>query len=315
MEAYRSSFKTSREGLDHDLVPMRLWRKAKKLGTWDPADIDFTQDRADWRSLSDREQELLTRLTTEFQGGEESVTYDLLPLLSIMAQQGRIEEEMFLTSYLWEESKHVEGFDRFLGEVVQRDGDLEHHFNDAYRTIFFEELPRSMNRLRTDDSPEAIAEAAVTYQMVVEGVLAETGYESYYTILESNDLMPGMQTFIRNVQRDESRHVAYGVFLLSRLVAEHGDAIWDVIDTRLNELIPVATGIIEQSLSPYGDDVPFGVSMDHFIEFSLSQFQKRAQRIERARTQTIDEVLYGVSASGDGAPSDAGARSASLPDD
>lgn len=315
METYRSSFRTSSQGLDYDIVPMRLWRKAKSLGTWDPAEIDFSQDAADWAALAEDERDLLLRLTAQFAGGEESVTLDLLPMLMLVGEEGRIEEEMFLTSYLWEEAKHVEGFDRFLRTVAEVDGDLEHYFTPSYQQIFFEELPRSMNALTTDTSPTTVARAAVTYQMIVEGTLAETGYHAYYTVLEKRDILPGMQQFIRNVQRDESRHVGYGVFLLSRLVAEHGEEVWDVIDTRMQELIMLAIHHIQETLGGY-DPVPFGITPEDFVEFGMSQFQKRFARIETARDQTLEEVLYDgkkSSMSGDGAPQQAGTTSASLP--
>ena len=287
----RTSLKTTQSGLDHRLVPMRLWRKAKKLGTWDPADIDFSQDGPDFRSLSDPEQDLLLRLTAQFQAGEESVTYDLLPLLRTVAAEGRIEEEMFLTAYLWEEAKHVEGFDRFLREIVGTTEDLEFYFTDAYRQIFLTELPSSLDRLDEDTSPDAVAEAAVTYQMIVEGVLAETGYEAYYSVLQENGLMPGMQEFIQNVQRDESRHIGYGVFLLSRLVAEHGDPVWEAIERRMNQLITLAIDHIQETLGEY-DPIPFGLTVEQFVEHGMGQFQKRIQRIERARDQTLAEILY-----------------------
>lgn len=293
MKTTRASFKTTAQGLDPRLYPMRLWQKAKKLGTWDPQAIDFSEDIADWRRLTHDEQDMLLRLTAQFQGGEESVTHDLLPLLQVIAQEGRLEEEMFLTSYLWEEAKHVEGFHRFLNEVAGTAGGLEHYFTDAYRQIFFEELPGAMNHLRTDTSPKALAEASVTYQMIVEGVLAETGYEAYYTVLDANNLLPGMQTMVRQIQRDESRHVGYGVYLLSRLVAEHGDRAWTAIDRRMNALLPLVLQHIEQSLAPYGADIPFGISAEDFIEIGMSQFEKRFSRIERAREQTLDEVRYG----------------------
>lgn len=301
MQTYRSTFKSAGLGLDTQLYPMRLWHKAKKLGIWNPQDLDFTKDIQDWLTLTDREKDLLLRLTGQFQAGEESVTYDLLPLLLVMAEEGRIEEEMFLTSYLWEEAKHVEGFSRFLEEVTGTHGGLEHYYTEAYQAIFFEALPRAMNRLREDQTPETLAEAAVTYQMIVEGVLAETGYHAYYTMLERNDLMPGLREMVLNIQRDESRHIGYGVFLLSRLVAEHGEAVWQRIDRRMQELIPVAVQHIGQSLEPYGDDLPFGITVDEFIDFGMAQFQKRYARIERARRQTLEEVLYGRSAGGDGA--------------
>ena len=300
MEMYRSTFTSTRQGLDVRLYPMQLWQKAKKLGIWNPSAIDFTRDAEDWKRLDAREQDLLLRLTAQFQGGEESVCYDLLPLLLVTAEEGRVEEELFLTAYLWEEAKHVEGFDRFLKEVTGVQGDLEHYFSDAYREIFFEALPRSMNRLRHEPTPAALAEAAVTYQMITEGVLAETGYHAYYTVLRENDLMPGMQTLVQQIQQDEARHIAYGVYLLSRLVAEHGtdpsgrgQAVWPVIEAQMERLLPVALAHIEQSLAPYGADVPFGIQAQDFMAFGFGQFQKRYGRIEKARGQTLEEVLYG----------------------
>ena len=93
---------------------MRLYHKAKKLGIWDPQSIDFTQDILDWQHLKDTEKESLLQLTALFQAGEECVTLDLLPLVMVIAREGRLEEEMFLTTFLWEEAKHTEFFRRFL---------------------------------------------------------------------------------------------------------------------------------------------------------------------------------------------------------
>lgn len=297
MEMYRTTLKTARQGLDYDLFPMRLWEKAKTLGIWNPADVDLRSDAEDWQQLDGPERDLVLRLTAQFQGGEESVAYDLLPLLQVMAREERIEEEMFLTSYLWEEAKHVEAFSRFLEEVTQTHGEVEHYFTPAYRQIFFEEQPRAMERLLSDPSPEALAEASVVYQMITEGVLAETGYHAYYTVLDRVGIMPGMKTLIRNIQRDESRHVAYGVFLLSRLVAEHGEALWSLIDQQMNRLVLVAIQHIGQSLAPYGDAIPFGLDVDEFVDYGTAQFNKRYQRIAKAREQSLEEVLYGRSSS------------------
>ena len=288
-----STLQTTQSGLDPDLVPYHLWTKAKKLGTWDPSSIDFSQDPADWGALTDREQDLLLRLTAQFEGGEESVTRHLLPLLQRIATEGRLEEEMFLTSYLWEEAKHVDGFDHFLRHVAESSGNLERYFTEPYRQLMFEELPGALNRLHSDPSPEALASASVTYQMVVEGILAETGYTAYHTILRERNILPGMQAFVERVQQDESRHVAYGVFLLSRLVAKHGDDIWTVIETRMNELLPLVLTHIQETLAVYDEPIPFGVSVDQFLDIGSTQFQKRLQHLERARSQSLEEVLYG----------------------
>ncbi len=43
-----TSFATTTRGLNRDLPPMRLFEKAKKLGIWNPSDIDFSKDKQHW---------------------------------------------------------------------------------------------------------------------------------------------------------------------------------------------------------------------------------------------------------------------------
>ena len=288
--AYRS---TRPEGLDHASPPMRLWHKAKRLGVWDPRDIDLTRDAEDWRRLDGEQRDVILRLTALFQGGEESVTMDLLPLMMVVAQEGRLEEEMYLTSFLWEEAKHVEAFRRFLDEVAGERTDLTRFHGPLYTRLFGEELPGAMGRLRFDASPAAQAAASVTYNMIVEGVLAETGYYGYDRMLHRNGILPGMQAVVGHLRRDESRHIAYGVYLLSRLVSEHGDEVWNAIEARLNELLPLAMGIVGEVFEPYPVP-PFGLQMEEFADFALAQFGRRVARLEKARAQTLDEVLAGA---------------------
>lgn len=290
---------TSERGLDYDLLPMRLWDKAKRVGIWNPADIDFSRDRADWSNLEPLEREVILHLTSMFQAGEESVTLDLLPLIRVIARQGYLEEEIYLTSFLWEEAKHVEVFRRFLDEVAPESGDLSGFHGPNYRTIFYEALPEALLRLDSDESPEAIARASVTYNLIVEGVLAETGYHAYYTILEQNSLMPGMRTAVGHLKSDESRHLAYGVFLLSRLCAEHGEPVWEAIDGQMNRLMPAALGTVSEIFDRY-DRMPFGLSIDDFTGFAMMQFQKRYARIEKARGASLQEILHDDGDSPDG---------------
>lgn len=280
---------TSEMGIDHDLLPMRLWHKAKKLGTWDPRDIDFEQDRADWLGLDDLEREVLLHLSAEFMGGEESVALDLLPLIGAIARTGRLEEEMFLTSFLFEEAKHVEVFRRFFDEVCHDRSDLTRFHGPNYTQIFHDALPTAMNRLNDDTSPEALARASVTYNMIVEGTLAETGYHAYNRVLVDHDIMPGMQQVTHYLNQDESRHIAFGVYLLSRLTAEFGDSVWQAIEDQMNQMLPLALGMIDETLSHY-ETLPFGITVDEFVGYATTQFQKRFERIERARSQTVAQV-------------------------
>ena len=292
-----TSFATTTRGLNRDLPPMRLYEKAKKLGIWNPSDIDLTKDKQDWAGFTDEEKDLCLMLLSMFVAGEEAVTLDLLPLIQVIAEEGRIEEEMYLTTFLFEEAKHTDFFRRFMDEVafpspsgegVGVRSDLSRFHGDNYRQLFYEALPEALNALRSDPSPASQIRASVTYNMVVEGVLAETGYQAFFTMLERNDLCPGLRKGIALLKQDESRHIAYGVYLLSRLMAEHPDE-WDNLQMQMNMLLPSAIGVIGDAFARY-EVVPFGLKEEDFVNYAMGQFTKRYERLEKARGASLDEI-------------------------
>src|SRR5438552_2649611 len=145
---------TSLRGLDRESAPLRLYEKAKRLGIWNPSDVDLTRDREEWARLTAPERDLLIRVTALFQAGEESVVLDLLPLLLAAAREGRLEDELFLTTFLWEEGKHTDFFRRFLDEVTGT-AEVTGLETPSYRQLFYEELPGAMAAVLTDESPAA----------------------------------------------------------------------------------------------------------------------------------------------------------------
>ncbi len=269
----------STRGLRHEILPMRLYHKAKKLGIWDPRDIDLTQDRQDWLRIPDEYKERLRGLILGFQAGEEAVTLDLLPLIMTMAREGRLEEELFLTTFLWEEGKHTEFFRRILDEVLEEHGDLHTvRAPNGGRDLFSEDLPNTMNRLITDPSPENQVKASVLYNMIIEGVLAETGYFSFSRMLGLTNSMPGLRQGLVLIQRDESRHIAYGVFLISRLVAAD-KSLWPLVETQMHGYFDAIARNQQENGTP-----------EAVQAYARQQFEKRLTRIGRAREQSLEQV-------------------------
>ena len=276
--------------LDRASFPMRLWQKAKVYGVWNPEELDFSQDRRDWLALDRPRQERILQLCALFHAGEEAVTLDLLPLLRVIAAEGRIEEEMYLTSFLWEEAKHVDVFDRFFAEVTGDQGDLSGYLHPSYRRILTEELPEALRRLDHDPSPEAQVRAAATYNIVVEGMMAETGYFLFERILGHDRIMPGMRQAIALLRRDESRHVAFGVHLISRLIVEHGNRAYRAFLDRLGELKPLVEDWTRHYATLLQGEQPSGITYEELMRYSSAQSAGRLQRIVKARTQTLEEI-------------------------
>ncbi len=284
----RKTITATPRGLMVDSFPYRLYQKAKRVGTWNPADIDFTQDAKDWQMTGVSQRQSILRLLSQFQAGEEAVTLDLLPLMMAIAKEGRIEEEMFLTTFLFEEAKHTEFFRTVLDAIGEK-GELNLLLSDSYKQVFHVILPETMERLITDQSPEAIADAATVYNMFVEGVLAETGYFSFYKSLEELGIMPGLLTGIGHLKRDESRHIGYGNFLLQRLICEHPHLLDDIILKRMAELTPLALQIVEEGYVDR-DTEAFGAAPEEVMNFAMKQLQVRMDVLNRAKGKKLEEI-------------------------
>jgi ribonucleoside-diphosphate reductase beta chain len=258
---------------------------------WNPADIDFSQDRKDWAALSDDERKIATRLAALFVTGEEAVTSDIQPFMAAMRAEGRVGDEMFLTQFAFEEAKHTQVFRLWL-DAVGVSEDLHGILDDqpAYRELFNDELPDSLNALSTDPSPAAQIRAAVTYNHIVEGMVALTGYYAWHKVCVDRGILPGMQELVRRIGDDERRHMAWGTFTCRRHVAAD-DANWEVFETRMNELIPLAARLVEEAVSTgFGDDIPFGLSVEEFLQYATDKGMRRFGTIESARGRAVGDI-------------------------
>lgn len=266
--------------LDKTLQPWRDYQLAKKFA-WNPQDLDLQTDARDWLTLDDREQDVVLNLLSMFVKGEEAVASELAPLLFALGKLGNVrEEEMFVTSQIFDESIHVEFFHRWFDEVVRAPVDHSKYWGENYRAIFDNALPYALDALVTDHAPRALARAYVAYHIVVEGTLAETGYHAIFLACQRRSVLPGLRQGIEYVKRDESRHIAYGIYALQRLIRNDG-ALMEFVNDELNRLLPFALGVIPDAIAPYGDDVPFGIDLLEMTEFAIDQFNKRLNAIER----------------------------------
>lgn len=271
-------------GMNFENFPMKLFFKGNSK-FWNPADIDFTQDAADFAAMSADEQHMTLVLASQFIAGEESVTQDLQPFAAAMAAEGRLGDEMFLTQFIFEEAKHTEGFRRFFNAIGHEKTDLHRYveYSEAYKQIFYTELPQSLYALELDPSPANQVRASVTYNHVVEGCLALTGYFAWAKMCQSRGILPGMQTLIKRIGDDERRHMAWGTFTCRRHIAMD-DSNWAVVDERMQELLTPALSLIVNLFDNYeGREVPFGITIDEMTDYALDKVNRRLESIESAR--------------------------------
>jgi ribonucleoside-diphosphate reductase beta chain len=275
-------------GLNWDSLPLKLFAGGNAK-FWNPADIDFSRDRADWERLNDDERDFATRLCAQFIAGEEAVTEDIQPFMSAMREEGRLGDEMYLTQFAFEEAKHTQVFRLWLDAVGMTEN-LQPYLEPlpAYRTMFYDELPDSLNALSSDASPAAQIRASVTYNHVVEGMLALTGYYAWHKICVERGILPGMQELVRRIGDDERRHMAWGTFTCRRHVAAD-DANWGVFESRMNDLMPLALDATAQGFALF-DVPPFNLVQDEMMQYAADKGMRRFGTISSARGRPLAEI-------------------------
>src|SRR5580698_5113718 len=235
IERYKST-----RGLNYDSVPWKLWEKSKKL-FWDPADLDFSQDATDWQELPEAARTMVAMSARGFMVGEEAVTMDIVPLLRCMSDLGRLEDTMYLSMFAMEEAKHTELFRRWfdavgldpasLDDFVRAENQAALDSGISRPGLFDGVLTRVMRRLDSDQSPEAILDATLVYNQLVEGVAAISGYKRWEVSFRKIEKLRGLEAGIRLTQRDERRHIAYGTYLGRQILSEHPE-LWEFVERR-----------------------------------------------------------------------------------
>jgi hypothetical protein len=282
------SVPTATEQIDYADLYAR-WER----GNWSATEIDFSQDRIDWREHFTPEQRRGAMwLYTLFFHGEDSVTDNLSPYIDAVPLE---EQKYFLATQQVDEARHSVFFHRFMHEVVGvGDGTLSSGLEATAPKLTwghrktFARLDRMAAELRRDRSPRKLAAAVALYHVVVEGTLAQPGQHMIESSLERMDLMPGFREGIRNVSIDEQRHIAFGVKLLADLYSADPQGTQDAIVDLIREVLPWTLSVP----IPPGWDESYTASFG----FSLEDLFEEGARANEARLRAVglplDEIAH-----------------------
>ena len=104
--------------------------------------------------------------------------------------------------------------------------------------------------------------------------------------------MPGIQSVVSLIARDERRHMAWGTFTCRRHIAAD-DSNWQVVQDTLDELLQPALSIIDVTFDEYearGKSFPFGITREELSGYATNQFSRRLEVIEAARGKSVADI-------------------------
>ena len=243
-----------------------LWEKQN----WKAHELDFSVDQEQWLTTPAESQQHTAWSLGSFYIGEERVTADLAPFL-LAAPSGEVE--MFLATQLVDEARHTAFFDRFGAEVMALPADdlrgrmreLEATMIPAWHETFDGGLRDIANRIKAaPDDLDLFVEGICTYHLIIEGVLAMTGQRLILKYMEDHGLYPGFQQGFSMVERDEHRHIAFGVRFLQEVMQQDEARFRPIIERRVRELVPKAVGVF---VPPYAD------SAESFVSYGYDSTQ------------------------------------------
>ncbi|MFB6166396.1 MAG: ribonucleoside-diphosphate reductase [Haloarculaceae archaeon] len=237
-----------------------------------------------------------------FGAGEEAVTEDLMPLGMVLED---INDQMFVSSQIYEEAKHTQFFDRYWREVINPVAEGhgyevtnptdQRYFPPEYVELF-DRTEAAMRRLLEEDTPENRAKAYCHYHLVVESVLAQTGYygltarfspggpDVYEDDLDEVEL-DGLVEGINYVRSDEGRHVGFGMHKVRQLIHEEG-VDESVVQETLSECLPLISEIVQANSIEEVDQTPL-------VEYATDKLSRRIEILTNAEADLppVDELV------------------------
>lgn len=297
----------SLQPLDYASVPWRLYTKALKL-FWDPESFDYSKDVETWGRLSEGKKRVTAFSVAGLMLGEEAVTYDILPLLRCMSDLGRLEDAMFLSTFLLEEARHTHFMRIWLDSVgfTSEMADMVAQIREARAAavtgssegglggvnsggILDSRLTQIMNRLDNDRSPESILDATLVYNHLVEGIGALSAFARFrrtFELVADAGGLPALEQGMRFTARDERRHIAYGTYLARRLLAEN-PGLRDYFETRWADLTEVYS--VERLAQTQAQAAVFRLTEED-IQQRDTFLRNRYEAITAGRDMRADEI-------------------------
>jgi len=251
---------------------------------WNSESFDFTEDRAQWQGdvFTAEQHEYMEWSLSSFFLGEERVTTELLPF-AIAAPSH--EARAFLATQISDEAKHMVFFDRFYREVLGVDAETlsanlkaqRPAMNDQWGELFDGILHDCADCLRRDPTDmTALVRGVTVYMVVIEGTLALTGARFILRWLKEVDRLPGFRQGFTAVNRDESRHVGFGVKFLADAIKDDPGHKQTIQDT-LQETLPIGTLALAPPMvdDPYNFVTPFGYQSSEIYAYAMRSLSKK----------------------------------------
>jgi ribonucleoside-diphosphate reductase beta chain len=292
--------------LTPEMMAGAIYRKYEKASRkfWDPKELDYERDRADWERMTDAQRQGIATITVRIEAGEEAVTDELLPMLAAAHELGHFDWVMFLSTFMLEEARHSEFFNIWHRDVcgISTPAEkaaywpLREHTQDPTGRFHtgepvYEGIPKYgealMAVVRSGDQgaiEQGFIRFSTIYNMWIEGVLTMPTYEIVLDTCSAWDVLPTLRQGFRGILADEGRHITFGTEACRILIAEHPEyevLVHEIVD----EYCGNAVGMLE-----YQRNVP-GLDLQKYQTQKVRHYRNRCRELGITADETLVEAI------------------------
>lgn len=185
---------------------------------WQAGAIDFGTDAEQWPGLDEELRRVVAGGVAWRHLRARQATTALVPFVDAAPDE---EQQVFLTTELVDEARHVVLFDRFATEVLGQEAatvasrapDVE---DSVLRELLLDVVPEVSRTLAALGTPDlaALVSATSVYQLGIVGVVDLTEQRVLTEYLRSQEVLPGLLKALHLTMRDAARHTAFGMRLV-----------------------------------------------------------------------------------------------------
>lgn len=267
----RTHYKTTNTGLNEKSLPLRLFR-TRSAGNLMSSNFDPSKDLKDWEELDEMDQILISHIFSLILGCKEASSIYHLPLIQIIAEEGRIEEQMCMTSILWDESNHLEYLSAYNNKVLETSQNLEQYHGEHFKYLLYKKLPQTAALLKTDHSPLSQIKTYAILNIIVKSMIANSCFKVLYDLMHQQNILPGLKNSINKIIQDESAHQTFTFYLINHLLNENKD-LEEIVEKELDELLYDGTNIIQEIFTFYEDGSSLGLKKKSFLTKAITEYQ------------------------------------------
>ena len=213
-----------------------LWEQQQ----WEAGKLDLATDAAQWGTLDPAARRLVSDSIAWRRLRAETATTALVPFVDIAPTE---EQQVFLTTQLVDEARHLVFFDRVRAEVM---GDAGERLEDRggivddrhISALLTDLLPRVAADLRPRDAGlSGFVAGTVTYHLMILGAFGLTDHWALDGYLAELDVLPGIRRGLELEARAAHRHVAFGLGLVTMAIGREPQVI-KVVTAAVERILP-----------------------------------------------------------------------------